>query len=94
MAQETTHGAARFATEFSFFLAVPIMFAATGYQVVKYRALFTREDLAPFAVGFIVSFVFALVAVRALIRYVARHNFNGFAWYRIVLGIAVLAYFR
>jgi undecaprenyl-diphosphatase len=81
------------ATEFSFFLAVPIMFAATGYQVVKYRALFTREDLAPFAVGFVVSFVFALLAVKALIRYVARHDFNGFAWYRIVLGVAVLWYF-
>ena len=83
----------RAATEFSFFLAVPIMFAATGYQVVKYRALFTREDLAPFAVGFVVSFVFALLAVKALIRYVARHDFNGFAWYRIALGAAVLAYF-
>ncbi len=81
------------ATEFSFFLAVPIMFAATGYQVLKYRALFTREDLAPFAVGFAVSFVAALIAVRALIRYVARHDFRAFAWYRIVLGIAVLAYF-
>jgi undecaprenyl-diphosphatase len=82
------------ATEFSFFLAVPIMFAASGYQVVKYRALFTLEDLAPFAVGFIVSFVSALVAVRALIRYVAHHDFGGFAWYRIVLGVLVLGYFR
>lgn len=81
------------ATEFSFFLAVPIMFAATGYQVVKYRALFTMADLAPFAVGFVVSFLSALLAVRALIRYVAHHDFRAFAWYRIALGIAVLAYF-
>ena len=81
------------ATEFSFFLAVPIMFAATGYQVLKYRALFTPEDLAPFAVGFAVSFVAALIAVRALIRYVAHHDFRAFAWYRIVLGVIVLAYF-
>ncbi len=81
------------ATEFSFFLAVPIMFAASGYQMVKYRDLFTASDLAPFAVGFIVSFVAALIAVRALIRYVARHDFNAFAWYRIVLGVVVLAYF-
>ena len=81
------------ATEFSFFLAVPIMFAATGYQVVKYRDLFTREDIGPFAVGFVVSFVSALIAVKALIRYVARHDFRAFAWYRIVLGVAVLAYF-
>ncbi len=81
------------ATEFSFFLAVPIMFAATGYQVVKYRHLFTPEDIGPFAVGFVVSFVAALIAVKALIRYVARHDFRAFAWYRIVLGVAVLAYF-
>lgn len=81
------------ATEFSFFLAVPIMFAATGYQVVKYRGLFTAADLAPFAVGFAVSFVAALAAVRALIRYVAHHDFRAFGWYRIALGAAVLAYF-
>jgi undecaprenyl-diphosphatase len=81
------------ATEFSFFLAVPIMFAASGYQMVKYRALFTASDLAPFAVGFVVSFVFALIAVKALIRYVAHHDFNAFAWYRIALGILVLGYF-
>jgi undecaprenyl-diphosphatase len=81
------------ATEFSFFLSVPIMFAATGYQVVKYRHLFTTEDLAPFALGFLVSFVAALVAVRALIRYVAHHDFRPFAWYRIALGLVVLAYF-
>ena len=81
------------ATEFSFFLSVPIMFAATGYQLVKYRALFSASDLAPFAVGFVVSFISALVAVRALIRYVAHHDFRAFAWYRIVLGAAVLVYF-
>jgi undecaprenyl-diphosphatase len=81
------------ATEFSFFLSVPIMFAATGYQVVKYRDLFTAADLGPFAMGFVVSFASALVAVRALIRYVAHHDFRAFAWYRIALGAVVLAYF-
>ena len=81
------------ATEFSFFLSVPIMFAATGYQVVKYRDLFTAADVGPFAVGFIVSFVSALIAVKALIRYVAHHDFNAFAWYRIALGAVVLLYF-
>jgi len=81
------------ATEFSFFLAVPIMFAATGYQVVKYRELFGAADLAPFAAGFVVSFLAALLAVRALIRFVASHDFRGFAWYRIALGALVLAYF-
>ncbi|HEX4943511.1 MAG TPA: undecaprenyl-diphosphate phosphatase [Usitatibacteraceae bacterium] len=82
------------ATEFSFFLAVPIMFAATGYQLVKYRHLLDAADLGPFAVGFAVSFVAALAAVRGLIRYVANHDFRAFAWYRIALGVAVLAYFR
>ena len=82
------------ATEFSFFLAVPIMFAATGYQLVKYRALLTADDVGVFVVGFVVSFIFALVAVKALIRYVARHDFNAFASYRIALGALVLWYFR
>jgi undecaprenyl-diphosphatase len=82
------------ATEFSFFLAVPIMFAATGYQVVKYWSLFTWADLGPFVVGFVVSFIAALFAVRGLVRYVATHDFVIFAWYRIVLGVAVLAYFH
>ncbi|MGE0357094.1 MAG: undecaprenyl-diphosphate phosphatase [Burkholderiales bacterium] len=82
------------ATEFSFFLSVPIMFAATGYQVVRYRHLFEPADLGPFAVGFAVSFLAALAAVRGLIRYVASHDFRAFGWYRIALGVAVLAYFR
>jgi undecaprenyl-diphosphatase len=82
------------ATEFSFFLAIPIMFAATGYQLFKYRAMLTADDLTIIAIGFVTSFVFALIAVKALIRYVMRHDFQAFAWYRIVLGIAVLAYFR
>jgi undecaprenyl-diphosphatase len=81
------------ATEFSFFLAIPIMFAATGYQVIKYRELFSMADVAPFAVGFLVSFVSALIAVKALIRYVAHHDFRAFAWYRIALGALVLGYF-
>ena len=81
------------ATEFSFFLAIPVMFAATGYELVKNRALLSAGDLETIAVGFVVSFVFALLAVKALIRYVAHHDFRAFAWYRIALGIVVLAYF-
>ena len=81
------------ATEFSFFLAIPIMFAATGYELFKNRAFLTADDLTSIAVGFAVSFVFALIAVKALIRYVAHHDFKAFAWYRIALGLAVLVYF-
>src|SRR5207244_56677 len=82
------------ATEFSFFLAVPIMFAASGYQLVKYRQLLSADDIGPFVVGFVVSFVAALAAVKALIRYIAHHDFNAFAWYRIALGALVLWYFK
>jgi len=81
------------ATEFSFFLAIPIMFAATGYQLVKYRALLNKDDMLVIGVGFITSFFFALIAVKALIRFVADHDFRGFAWYRILLGVVVLGYF-
>ncbi len=81
------------ATEFSFFLAIPVMFAATGYELVKNRALISAGDLETIAVGFLVSFVAALFAVKALIRYVAHHDFRAFGWYRIALGIVTLAYF-
>jgi undecaprenyl-diphosphatase len=81
------------ATEFSFFLAIPVMFAATGYELVKNRALLSADDLAMIAVGFAVSFVAALAAVKGLIRYVAHHDFRAFGWYRIALGAAVLLYF-
>ena len=81
------------ATEFSFFLAIPTMFAATFYDVFKHRDLLHASDLPMFAVGFVVSFVAALIAVRALIRFVSNHNFNGFAWYRMIFGTLVLLYF-
>jgi undecaprenyl-diphosphatase len=81
------------ATQFSFFLAVPIMIAATSYEMYKSRHLLGADDLAPFATGFVAAFVAALLAVKTLIRYVANHDYRGFAWYRIVLGLVVLAYF-
>lgn len=81
------------ATEFSFFLAIPVMLAATFYDVYKNFSLFVMEDLAMFAVGFITAFLAALVAIKTLIRYVANHDFKGFAYYRIILGIIVLAYY-
>ena len=83
------------ATEFSFFLAVPTLVAAGGYDLFKNRALFSASDVPMFAVGSVVSFVSAFVVVRWLIRYVASHDFKPFAWYRIVFGVVVLltAYF-
>jgi undecaprenyl-diphosphatase len=78
------------ATEFSFFLAIPTMFAATLYDVYKNRALFSADDLGLFAVGGVAAFVSAFFAVRGLIRYISRHDFTVFAWYRIAFGLAVL----
>jgi undecaprenyl-diphosphatase len=80
----------RAATEFSFFLAIPTMFAATFYDVYKNRDLFSIDDLALFAVGGTVSFISAFIAVRGLIRFISRHDFTVFAWYRIAFGIIVL----
>ncbi len=81
------------ATEFSFFLAVPVMLAATVLDVAKSREQLIMQDIGIFAVGFITAFISALIAVRVLIRYVSQHDFKVFAWYRIVVGIIVLAYF-
>jgi undecaprenyl-diphosphatase len=81
----------RAATEFSFFLAVPTMFAATLYDVYKNADLFTWADLPVFATGFIVAFFSALLAVRGLIRLIGSHAFNVFAWYRIGFGSLIIA---
>jgi len=78
------------ATEFSFFLAVPTLVAAGAYSLWKERALLAAADTPAFAVGFAVSFVAALVCIRWLIRYVSRHDFVPFAWYRIVFGAVIL----
>jgi undecaprenyl-diphosphatase len=83
----------RTATEFSFYLAIPTMLAATVYDLWKARDALTGEQLGYLALGFVVDFGSALVAVRAFIRYISRHDFRPFAWYRIVLGALVLVYF-
>jgi undecaprenyl-diphosphatase len=80
----------RAATEFSFFLAVPTLVAAGGYDLFKNRALLSAHDAPIFGVGLVVAFVSAFVVIRWLIRYVATHDFRWFAWYRIAFGSAVL----
>ncbi len=82
------------ATEFSFFLAIPTMFAATFYDLFKHWGLLHAHDFATFAVGFVTAFVSAFVAVRALLKYIAHHNFVGFAWYRLIFGVILLVYYR
>jgi undecaprenyl-diphosphatase len=78
------------AAEFSFFLAIPIMFAATFYDVYKNRAILEFNDIGMFAVGFVAAFFSALFAVRGLIRFISNHDFTVFAWYRIVFGCVIL----
>lgn len=74
------------ATEFSFFLAIPAMFGATAIKLLEARDALSFADLPVFAVGAVVSFISALVAIRALIAFVSAHTFRGFAWYRIAFG--------
>ena len=80
------------ATEFSFFLAIPVMFAATLYDLLKSLDTLVPADAGFFAVGFAVAFLSALVVVKAFLSFVSRHSFAAFAWYRIVFGLLVLAW--
>ncbi|WDH50234.1 undecaprenyl-diphosphate phosphatase [Pseudomonas chlororaphis] len=79
------------ATEFSFFLAMPTMVGAAVYSGYKYRNLFQPGDLPVFAIGFITSFIFAMIAVRGLLKFIANHSYAAFAWYRIAFGLVILA---
>lgn len=81
------------ATEFSFFLAIPVMFAATVFDLYKNRDLLAANDLLIFFIGFVTAFIAALIVIRVLIRYVAHHDFTPFAWYRIAFGSLVLFYY-
>ncbi|WP_405121005.1 undecaprenyl-diphosphate phosphatase [Pseudomonas leptonychotis] len=79
------------ATEFSFFLAMPTMVGAAVYSGYKYRDLFQAADLPVFAIGFVTSFIFAMIAVRALLSFIGKHSYAAFAWYRIGFGLLILA---
>src|SRR5262249_21876420 len=78
------------ATEFSFFLAIPTLFAATIYSAYKDASLISAQAFPAFGVGFVAAFVSAFACVRWLIRYVAHHDFIPFAWYRIAFGAVIL----
>ncbi len=78
------------ATEFSFFLAVPTLIAAGAYDLYKNRALLDLHDAGYFGVGLVASFISAFFCIRWLLRYIMRHDFTIFAWYRIVFGVVVL----
>lgn len=78
------------ATEFSFFLAVPVMIAATGYSMVKNLHVFTWQDIGLIAIGFAAAFTAGLLAVKALLRFVSSKNYVPFAYYRIIFGGIIL----
>ena len=79
------------ATDFSFYLAIPTLIGAGAYSLYKERALLSLADVPLFGVGLIFSFVSAWLCIRWLLRYIASHSFVGFAYYRIVFGVVVLA---
>ena len=80
----------RVATEFSFFLAIPIIFGATLYELAKEWQSLAVDALGLFIVGLVAAFISAFVCIRWLLRYVASHDFTAFAWYRIGFGLLIL----
>ena len=81
------------AAEFTFFLAIPVMFGASLLKLLKFGFAFTGLELALLLVGTVVSFVVSLFVLRFLMGYIKKHDFKVFGWYRIVLGIVVLLFF-
>ena len=87
-------GASRIvAAEFSFFLAIPTMVAASAYSLLKYKSHITGAEIAILAIGFIVSFAVALAVIKFFMNYIQKHSFKNFGIYRIVLGMLVLMLF-
>ena len=81
------------AAEFTFFLAIPVMFGASLLKLLKFGFVFTSFELIILAVGTIVSFVVSVWAIKFLMGYIKKHDFKVFGWYRIILGVILLAYF-
>jgi undecaprenyl-diphosphatase len=81
------------ATEFSFYLAIPVIAAASLFDLLKNFQDLTMQDLPIFAIGFVTAFLSAYAVIKLFIRFVATHTFIVFAWYRIILGILVFIYF-
>lgn len=81
------------AAEFTFYLAVPVMFGASFIKVLKFGLSFTAYELSLLIIGMVVAFVVSLVVIKFLMGYIKKHDFKVFGWYRIILGILVLGYF-
>ncbi len=81
------------AAEFTFFLAIPVMFGASFLKLVKYGLAFSQTEWSLLLTGMVVAFLVSVAVIRFLMGYIKRHDFKIFGWYRIILGIVVLAYF-
>jgi len=81
------------AAEFSFFLSIPVMFAASGYKLVKFGFDFTGVEAAVLIAGLVSAFIVSILAIKFLMGYIKKHDFKAFGLYRIALGAVVLAYF-
>lgn len=81
------------AAEYTFFLAIPVMFGASLLKIVKFGFAFTSTELILLLTGTVVSFAVSLIVLRFLMGYIKKHDFKVFGWYRIVLGVIVLVYF-
>ncbi|MBP5199456.1 MAG: undecaprenyl-diphosphate phosphatase [Schwartzia sp.] len=86
-------GASRFvATEFTFFLAIPIMFGASLLKLVKFGWHYTGGEILILLVGMATAFIVSIISIKLLLRYIKKNDFKAFGWYRIGLGLLVLAY--
>lgn len=81
------------AAEFTFYLAVPVMFGASFIKVLKFGLSFTAYELSLLIIGMVVAFAVSLVVIKFLMNYIKKHDFKVFGWYRIILGILVFGYF-
>lgn len=81
------------AAEFTFFLSIPVMFGASLLKIAKFGFNFTSTEIGILLVGMITAFVVSMLVINLLMRYIKKHDFTVFGWYRIILGTCVLAYF-
>ena len=81
------------ATEFTFFLAIPVMFGAALFKLVKFGFSFTPLEIWILVVGLVTAFITSIIAIKFLMQYIKKHTFKAFGWYRIILGLLVIAFF-
>lgn len=79
--------------EFTFFMAVPVMFGLSAIKIIKFGFNFTHTELAILIWGMVIAFTVSIIVIKFLMSYIKKHDFKIFGWYRIILGIVVLAYF-